>query len=59
MSLSDVPGATNGNTSSCGSIGMSMTVATLLFKAVWTAFPISSIVVARIPCAPYASATLT
>src|SRR2546430_15514532 len=49
ISLSDVPGATKGNTSSCGSIGMSMTVATLLFSAVCTAFPTSSMVSALIP----------
>ncbi len=58
MSFSGVPGATNGNTSSRGSIGMSITVATSLFSPTLIAFSNSSSDCARIPCAPYDSAIL-
>ena len=59
ISFNPVPGATNGKTSSSGSIGMSITVATSLFNPSLIAFSSSSIDCARIPCAPYDSANLT
>jgi len=52
ISESEVPGATNGNTSSSGSIGISITVATSLLKAVLIALSSSSIDCALSPCAP-------
>src|ERR671923_1113103 len=59
ISLRPVPGATNGYTSSSGSIGMSITVATSDLSAALIAFSSSCMDPTLMPCAPYASAILT